>query len=67
MTSMLFESVSEYEVSDGSGGLRNTRITQRRHNSLSCLGQFGPYVQQLMILTLKSTRNMGGYNIVYRK
>jgi hypothetical protein len=33
--SMLFESVSEYEVYGGSGGLRNTRITQRRRNGLS--------------------------------
>jgi hypothetical protein len=33
--SMLFESVSEYGVSGGSGGLQNTRITQVRHNSLS--------------------------------
>jgi hypothetical protein len=38
MTSMLFESVSEYEVSGGSGGLRNTIITQRRHNSLPLFG-----------------------------
>ena len=30
VASMLFESVSEYGVSGGSGGLRNTRITQRR-------------------------------------
>jgi hypothetical protein len=36
--SMLFESVSEYEVSGGSGGLKNTRITQRRHNGLSWFG-----------------------------
>jgi hypothetical protein len=27
-------------------------------------GQFGPYVQQLMILILKSTQNLGGYNRV---
>ena len=33
--SMLFELVSEYGVFDGSGGLRNTRITQRRRNDLS--------------------------------
>ena len=33
--SMLFESVLEYGVSNGSGGLRNTRITQRRCNGLS--------------------------------
>jgi hypothetical protein len=32
---MLFESVLEYEVSGGSGGLRNIRITQRRGNGLS--------------------------------
>ena len=32
---MLFKLVSEYGVSGGSGGLRNTRITQRRHNNLS--------------------------------
>jgi hypothetical protein len=31
----LFESVLEYEVSGGSGGLMNTRIMQRRRNSLS--------------------------------
>ena len=24
-------------------------------------GQFGPYVQQLIILMLKSTQNLGGY------
>ena len=35
MTSMLFESVSEYGVSGGSGGLRNTIITQTRRNGLS--------------------------------
>jgi hypothetical protein len=35
VASMLFESVSEYEVSGGLGGLGNTRITQRRHNGLS--------------------------------
>ena len=46
---MLFESVSEYRVSGGSGGLRNTRITKRRRNSLSLL----------MILILKSTQNLG--------
>jgi hypothetical protein len=34
-TSILFESVLEYEVSSGSGGLRNTRIMQRRRNGLS--------------------------------
>ena len=28
------------------------------------LGQFGPYVQQLMILILKSTQNLGGYDSV---
>ena len=33
--SMLFKSVSEYGVSGGPGGLRNTRVTQRRCNSLS--------------------------------
>jgi hypothetical protein len=33
--SMLFESMSEYGVSSGSGGLKNIRITQRRHNGLS--------------------------------
>ena len=38
MASMLFESVSEYGVSDGLGGLRDTRITQRRHNGLSSFG-----------------------------
>ena len=38
MASMLFESVSEYGVSSGSGGLRNTKITQRRCNSLSWFG-----------------------------
>jgi hypothetical protein len=27
-------------------------------------GQFGPYIQQLMILILKSTQNLGGYNRV---
>jgi hypothetical protein len=32
---MLFESVSEHEVFGGWGRLRNTRMTQRRHNSLS--------------------------------
>jgi hypothetical protein len=37
MASMLFELVLEYEVSGGSGGLRNTRITQR-HNGLSWFG-----------------------------
>jgi hypothetical protein len=36
--SMLFESVSEYGVSSGSVGLRNTRIMQRRHNGLSWFG-----------------------------
>ena len=36
--SMLFESVSEYGVSGGSGGLRNTRIMQRRCNGLSWFG-----------------------------
>jgi hypothetical protein len=35
MASMLFESVSKYGVFGGLGGLRNTRITQRRHNGLS--------------------------------
>ena len=35
VASKLFESVSEYGVSGGSGGLRKTRITQRRRNSLS--------------------------------
>jgi hypothetical protein len=30
IASMLFKSVSEYEVFGGSGGLRNTRITQRK-------------------------------------
>ena len=33
--SKLFESVSEYGVFGGSGGLKNTRITQRKRNSLS--------------------------------
>jgi hypothetical protein len=33
--SMLFKLVSEYEVSSGSSGLRNTRIMQRRCNGLS--------------------------------
>ena len=33
--SMLFESVSEYGVSGGSDGLRNTRTTQRRRNGFS--------------------------------
>jgi hypothetical protein len=28
------------------------------------LGQFGPYIQQLMILILKSTQNLGGNNRV---
>ena len=28
------------------------------------LGQFGPYVQQLMVLILMSTQNLGGYNKV---
>ena len=36
--SMLFESVSEYGVSGGSGGLRNIKITQRRRNGLSWFG-----------------------------
>jgi hypothetical protein len=36
--SMLFESVLEYGVSGGSGGLKNTRITQRRRNGLSWFG-----------------------------
>jgi hypothetical protein len=35
MTSILFESVSEHEVSGGSGGLKNTRSTHRRRNGLS--------------------------------
>ena len=35
VASMLFESVSEYRVSGGSGELKNTRITQRRRNGLS--------------------------------
>ena len=35
VASMLFESVSEYGVSDGSGGLKNMRIMQRRCNDLS--------------------------------
>jgi hypothetical protein len=35
---MLFESVSEYGVFGGLGGLCNTRITQRRCNSLSWFG-----------------------------
>jgi hypothetical protein len=30
-------------------------------------GQSVPYVQQLMVLILKSTQNLEGYNIVYRK
>ena len=38
MISMLFESVSEYRVFGGSGGLRNIRITQRRRNGLSWFG-----------------------------
>jgi hypothetical protein len=49
-TSMLFESMSEYGLSGGSGGLRNTRITQIRRNSYPSSGQFSPYIQQLMIL-----------------
>jgi hypothetical protein len=32
---MLFESMLEYGVSSGSGGLKNTKITQRRRNDLS--------------------------------
>ena len=37
--SLLLELVLEYGVSGGSGGLRNTRIMQRRCNGLS---RFGP-------------------------
>jgi hypothetical protein len=35
---MLFELVSEYGVSGGSGQLNNTRIMQRRHTGLSWFG-----------------------------
>ena len=35
VASMLFELVSKYGVSGGSGGLKNTRITQRRRNDIS--------------------------------
>ena len=64
MVSMLFESVSEYEVSGGSGGLKNTRITQRRRNSLSWFGPIqslrptadDPYTQE--------HPKSGGYNRV---
>jgi hypothetical protein len=35
---MLFESVLEYDVFGGSGGFKNTRITQRRRNDLSWFG-----------------------------
>jgi hypothetical protein len=35
MTRKLYESMSEREVSSASGGLKNTRTTQRRHNGLS--------------------------------
>jgi hypothetical protein len=54
VTSMLFELVSGYRVSSGSGGLKNTRNTQRRCNSLSwfgairslCLVANDPYSQE---------------------
>jgi hypothetical protein len=38
----------------------------RREDTIVYLGsgQFSPYVQQLMILILKSTQNMEGYNKV---
>ena len=56
---MLFESVSEY----GSPVARVDSGTQesRRGDAIVYLGlgQFGPYVQQLMILILKSTQNRG--------
>jgi hypothetical protein len=38
MASMLLESMLEYGVSGGSGGLRNIRIKQRRRNGLSWFG-----------------------------
>jgi hypothetical protein len=65
VASMLFESVSEY----GSPVARVDSGTQesRRGDAMvyPSLGQYGPYVQQLMILILKSTQNrQGGYNRV---
>jgi hypothetical protein len=38
VANMLFKSVSKYKVSGGSGGLKNTRITQRRRNGVSWFG-----------------------------
>ena len=57
VASMLFELVSEYKVSDGwvdSGTHESHREDTTVYPSS---GQFGPYVQQLMILILKSTQN----------
>jgi hypothetical protein len=57
MANMLFESVSEYE----SLMARIDSRTQESHREDAMvypgLGQFGPYIQQLMILILKSTQN----------
>jgi hypothetical protein len=62
---LLFESVSEYVTP---GGLKNTRITEGMQRFILVRANQCPYVQQMLILILKSTQNReGGYNRVYRR
>ena len=64
---MLFESVSEYgcSVARVHSGTQESRRGDA--TVYPGLGQFGPYVQQLMILILKSTQNWGLQQSVQEK
>jgi hypothetical protein len=54
--------VSSHDRYGGSGELKNARNTHETQGFYPGWGQVGPYVQQLMILVLKNTQNLGGYN-----
>jgi len=57
---MLFELVSEHgsPVARVDSGTQGSRREDAKVYPSS--GQFGPYIEQLMILILKSTQNLGG-------
>ena len=57
--SMLFESVSEYGSPVAQVDLGTQESCRVDATVYPGLGSFGPYVQQLMILILKSTQNWG--------
>ena len=56
---LLFESVSEYGSPVAQVDLGTQESCREDATVYPGLGQFGPYIQQLMILILKSTQNQG--------